>query len=80
MDEIELDSDLLPEFHFDEIVKFQDEKEKKEAGGLAVKSFTPSKEEVILPDLPYFNYKVSNSLILLDHDIKCLWREQQEVS
>ena len=63
---ISLDTNDLPEFHFDELVKFQDEKEKKEAGGLAVKSFTPNKEELILPDLPYFDYKIANSLILLD--------------
>ena len=41
-----------PEFHIDEFLKIQTEKEKQESRGLAVKSFTPDQNEVILPELP----------------------------
>lgn len=80
LDEIELDTNMLPEFHYDKIVKIQTENEKKETAGLAIKSFTPDKSEVMLPNLPELCYKVPNLLILLDQDIRDMWREQVEVN
>jgi hypothetical protein len=41
-------------------------------------SFGP-KDDQVLPDIDSIDYKVPNSLILIDQDIKSLWKEQKVI-
>jgi len=64
----------LPEFHFEELVKLRAEAEKALTNGQREKHFDIN--EAVLPNLECLLYKIPNSLVLLDRDIKQLWREQ----
>ena len=69
-----IDQRLLPEFHFDELVRLRAEAEKAATNGQREKNFDIN--ESVLPNLECLLYKIPNSLVLLDRDIKQLWKEQ----
>lgn len=63
----------LPEYHFNLIIKQHEGEE--QFNYIPKQDRAGKKDDDILPDLDNFNYQIPKMLLILDQDIKNMWRE-----